>query len=341
MSWSSKLKKAAKKVKKAVNKAAEKVADAIETAGNKVEEAANKLGNDIRDNVPIIGPALGAVVRWAGAVVSGVADLAGAAVKAVGSAVGGLLAGSLLILGGMIKDGILTVLSGSVGGALLVLGKFVSLIQIAFGAESRKRRLTEKEAEMLRNIFRDSVALFNIRIIEGNSGVFDFNDRRFTMCNTIYMKHTPAAEWDSTLVHETTHVWQYQNVGSSYSSDALGAQLYYEYVKDKSAYAWWDATVNNVSTVWEEWNREAAAQFVENLYNCGEASTLGQSWERGGGRFYGANGTSIVGQFWFNGTNITKQDPCGTDRTDYTFRADQAVLAIRAEVSVRASSTIM
>ena len=341
MSWASKLKKAAKKVKKAVNKAADKVADVIETAGNKAQEAAKKLGNDIRDNVPIIGPAVGAVVRWAGAITSGVMDIAGAAVKAVGSTVGGMLAGGLLILGGMIKDGILTVLTGFVGGALLVIGKFLSLVQIAFGAESRKRRLTEKEAVMLKNVFRNSVALFNIRIIEGKSGVFDFNDRAFTMGNTIYMKSTSAAEWDPTLVHETTHVWQYQNLGSSYSSDALGAQLYYEHVKNRSAYDWWDPAVNDVNTVWEEWNREAAARFIEDLYNCGEASTGGQPWVRGSGRFYGANGTTIVGQFWFNGTNITGQDPCGTNRTNYTASADQAVLALRAEVSVRGSSTMM
>lgn len=324
MSWASKLKKAAKKVKKAVNKAADKIADVIETAGNKAQEAAKKLGNDIRDNVPIIGPAAGAVVRWAGAITSGVMDIAGTAVKAAGSTIGGALAGTLLVLGGMIKDGILTALTEFVGGVLLVIGKFISIIQIAFGAEKRKRPLTEKEVFLLNYVFHKSVALYNVRVIDGASGVFDFNDRPFTMGNTIYMKRTPASEWNHSLVHETTHVWQYQNLGSSYASDALGAQQYYEHVRDTSAYDWWDPRVNGGNLVWEEWNREAQARFIEDVWINGESSTGGQPFVPGDGRFYGANGATVIGRFLFNGTNFTPV-------------ADDAVLALRGEVSVRSS----
>jgi hypothetical protein len=96
---------------------------------------------------------------------------------------------------------------------------------------------------MLRNALRDSVAFFNIRIITGNFGVFAFTDRPFTMGNTIYMKETSGAQWNPSLVHKTTHVWQYQNSGSNYSSDALGAQIYYEHVKAASGYDWRDQRV--------------------------------------------------------------------------------------------------
>lgn len=181
---------------------------------------------------------------------------------------------------------------------------------------------------MLKNVFRNSVALYNIRLIEGDSGAFAFTDRPFTMGNTVYMKRTLAAEWNHSLVHETTHVWQYQNLGSSYSSDALGAQMYYEHVKNASAYDWSDPAVNDVNVVWEEWNREAEAKFIEDAYTDGEASSRGQPWVLGDGRFYGANGTTVIGRFRFN--NI-----------DYTARADQAVLALRSEVSVRGSLDMM
>ena len=341
MSWGSTFKKAAKKVKKAVNKVADKIADAIETGGNKACDLLNRAGNYVRENVPIIGPALGAFVRWTGSISSGVCDLAGAVVKAIGSTIGGIVAGGLLIVGGMIKDGILTMLTGLLGGVLLVIGKLVSLVQIVFVAESRKRRLTAKEIAMLKNVFRSSVSLFNIRVVEGKSGVFDFSDRAFTMGNTVYLKGTSPAEWESTLVHETTHVWQYQNLGSSYASDALGAQLYYKFVKNRSAYSWWDPAVNNVETVWEEWNREAAAEFIEDLYMCGESHTKGQPWVGGSGRFYAASGAAIERRFCFNGATITEQDPCGSNRTDFTVRADQAVLALREEHTDRGSSTLM
>ena len=167
---------------------------------------------------------------------------------------------------------ILKILMGVVGGALIGIGNCVSLIQIAIGAENRKRPLTEKEVAMLTQVFRNSVALFKIRIIEGKSGVFDFNDRAFTMGNTIYMKRTSAARWDRTLVHETTHVWQYQNAGPRYASQALGAQVYYEYVKGRSAYDWWDPEVVDVNSAWEDWNPEAAAQFIEDLYSESQLS---------------------------------------------------------------------
>jgi hypothetical protein len=70
-------------------------------------------------------------------------DLAGAAIKGVGAIIGGQLAGWLNIFAGDFKNGFREMLTGFVGGILIVVGKFVSLIQIAFGAENRKRRLNE------------------------------------------------------------------------------------------------------------------------------------------------------------------------------------------------------
>jgi hypothetical protein len=214
-------------------------------------------------------------------------------------------------------------LTGFVGAALVVIGKVVSLVQVAFGQEKRKRPLTKQEAAMLHNVFRASVALFNVRIIQGDSGVFDFTDRAFTLGNTIYMKRTGLAEWDETLVHETTHVWQYQNSGSSYSSDALGAQMYYEHVKAASAYDWSDPRVNEGRMVWEEWNREAQARFIEDVFTDGALTSGAQ----GNGVFYSADGTTTFGQFVFN-------------QVDYTAVANEAVIALRSEVSVRDSAAL-
>ena len=54
------------------------------------------------------------------------------------------------------------------------------------------------------------------------------NQRALTRGNTIYMKNNPpgSTTWFSTLVHETTHVWQNQNGGTDYMSAALHAQIF-------------------------------------------------------------------------------------------------------------------
>ena len=87
---------------------------------------------------------------------------------------------------------------------------------------------------MLRKVFYNSLALYNIRLIEGWSGAFGINDRAFTLANTIYMKRNDPAVRPDILVHECVHVWQYQNIGSRYTMDALGAQAIY----GDAAYDW-------------------------------------------------------------------------------------------------------
>jgi hypothetical protein len=55
----------------------------------------------------------------------------------------------------------------------------------------------------------------------------------FLVIPSIYLKgHDPAAE-PGILVHECTHVWQYQNRSSRYSTDAIGAQWFAD-----AAYNW-------------------------------------------------------------------------------------------------------
>jgi hypothetical protein len=303
------------KVHKAINDAADNIADVIETAGTRAQDAtsgAHERSECKPDRAQPSKEAPGTVGAWTGAVACGICDLAATAVKGVGSTVGGLVAGVMQIVAGigradsvMMKRGLIDTASGFAGGVLLVAGKFVSLVQIVAGVE-RKRKLTDQEIAMLKLVFRTSVALYNVRVITGKAGIFGFNNRAFTMGNTIYMKDTAAGRWDQTLVHEATHVWQYQHLGSAYSSDALAAQLYYERVKKTSAYAWSDPTVNRGSMVWDDWNREAQAQFVEDIY---------------------ANGAANGGRFTFRST-------------DYTALADATLLTVRKEVSSRRSLDI-
>lgn len=334
MGWFSdakkKLKKAAKKVKKAVSKAADKVADAVDkaaaTARNAYESAA-----DACEIIPIIGSAVATGTRWLGRVTEGIFDLASAAIRGAGSVIGGILSGALLMLTGDLKDAFLDMFHGVLGGILIVAGSAISLIQTIFGKEQRKRFLTKEEHDLLYQVYCASVQLNQIKIIEGASGVFGFTDRPFTMGNIIYMKNTSQARWNRTLVHEVCHVWQYQEEGSYYSSEALGAQFYFE-AQFQSAYNWWDPEVNEGNMVWLDWNREAQAAFVEDLWLSGEVSDNGGPFVLADGVYFTADGITCVGRFRFTPVGASDDAaavnrwladvPAGENAIDYSPTAD-------------------
>ena len=89
------------------------------------------------------------------------------------------------------------------------------------------RNLTVKEEMLLRTIFQGSIDYDQIEIATTNIGA---GGRPYTFANTIRIP--PHSNFNErTLVHETTHVWQYQTKGSGYISDSAWHQ-----VVDKSAY---------------------------------------------------------------------------------------------------------
>jgi len=58
---------------------------------------------------------------------------------------------------------------------------------------------------MLRRVFYNSLAPYNIRLIEGWSGAFGINDRAFTLANTIYLKgNDPAVRPDILVTNVCT-----------------------------------------------------------------------------------------------------------------------------------------
>ncbi len=144
------------------------------------------------------------------------------------------------------------------GTVILILGTLVSRIQRLLFLQNQPRSLNQTEEELLRGVFDDSLALDNIRIIEGRSGLFGVNSRPFTLGNTIYMKAYTAPE---ILVHECVHVWQYQHFGPRYAAEALGAQL----LLGDSAYNW-KAELARGKSEWSEFNKEAQAQMIQEIW---------------------------------------------------------------------------
>jgi hypothetical protein len=331
---------AADRLGTAVNEVAQAMAEVIETGGNQAQDGLDHLANAIRE-APLVGGVLGGVLGWLGGVASGVGDLVGAFVVGLGSVITGVLGGALRAIGGMfggkrrvMRNGLIDVVSGTLGAALVVAGKLVSLLQSSLGIEARKRRLSSDEIRILTQVFRESLAIDGIRIIAGRSGAYRVTDRPFTLGNTIYMKGTGAGDWNQSLVHECTHVWQYQHLGSRYATDALGAQLV---LGGDVAYDWQKALPGR----WRDFNKEAQAETLEDVYRF--AGLVGVS-PPGKGAFFDADGVARTGTFVVppavlpaDLTDEDRGDLASLAAGDFTELAHDAVTTVRSRTSVRRS----
>ena len=144
--------------------------------------------------------------------------------------------------------------------------------------EDRQRRdsygqLTTNEVNYAREIFGDSIDYSQIRITKDNIASVGATK---TLGNTIHFQSTWGShsvfESDGTtltpagrelLIHEMTHVWQYQNGDWRYATDSLWAQFigFVIYSDRDAAYNWREAY--NAGLSWETWNPEQQAAAVE------------------------------------------------------------------------------
>lgn len=296
---------AASAVQNVVNGAGNAVADVFETMGNGIQDGCNALGGAL-SGIPGVGSGLNKFFRWTGSVASASLDLVGAVVGASFGVFAGLLAGGMRIVGGGIGGllsgngrvalkGLGDVFSPLAGRIILVAGRAVSWGQTVLGVE-RERALKSDERAALERVFRKSVALYNVRVVEGKAGVFSVNSDPFTLGNKIYMKDTSPGAWLKTLVHECTHVWQYEHLGARYTSDALWAQ------NTPNKYNW-RAEMDDGKTHWVDFNREAEAEFVEDVFRLGR--TAG-SPATGTGEFYEDDPVGPKVEFLWGQVDLTR-----------------------------------
>lgn len=307
-------------IEDAANAVGEAVSDAVETVGNAIEDALDWLGGD----VPIWSDILG----WLGGVISGVFDFVGAVIKGVLGFIGGLLGGLVKVVGGilslnggLILEGLGDIFSSLAGALILIVGKFISLVQTILPFQAKERRLSKEEVALLQRVFCKSIAYYNVRLIEGRAGLFGLNARPFTLGNTIYLKSRNVSTDPGLLVHEVTHVWQYQNHGARYASDAIYAQWFVD-----NEYSW-EAEVNRGNLLWLDFNREAQASFIEDIFNDGELLTGGTVTATGNGAFFDADDSATTGRFMVGAV-------------DHTARANNAADIICNDGSQRLSGFI-
>jgi hypothetical protein len=255
---------------------ADALADLVETAGHAAEAA-----------LP---------TRWLGGVVAACADLVGAGIKAAAAVVSGVTAGALRLLGGLLyldgrllRRGLGDLLSGTAGAIVYLAGVLLALVNRLLGLAARARPLSDDERRLLRAVFGDALALYNVRVVEGRAGVFDVNDRAFVLGNTIYCKRTDPRARPDILVHECVHVWQYQAIGARYTTDALGAQA----LLGAGAYDW-QAEIARGRTCWDDFNKEAQAQLIQDLWQRGALPAAGAATAAAAFRVGDADHTALA-----------------------------------------------
>jgi hypothetical protein len=251
---------------KAIGNAAKAVGNAVAGAakavGNAVSGAAQAVGNVVKEAAVRVGDGIRSLA-------TGVASTVVGAVRNVGEGIGTFFGGIGKIFKGDFLDGLKQMGSGLVktflqtpADALLLMGgRAISAIQTLIGVEPPGRKLTGDEIETLRKVYGDSIDYSRIQIKEGNAGLFSTTGRAFTHGDTIYIPKEDLPLTEDLLVHESAHVWQHQNGGTDYMSEALWAQYFgdgYEFEKGLDE-----------GKSWEQLNPEQQAEFLQQAYRSG------------------------------------------------------------------------
>lgn len=352
-------------VETVVNAVGEFASDIVETAGNGIQDGFNAVGNFL-GQIPFIGGFIKGFDAWLGAIIAGVTNFIGAVLKGITGIIGGILGGLVKIIGGLITfhwdvllEGLLDIWNGIAGVVVSILGTLLSLLHRLLPFINQDRPLTKEEKSILGELYQRSLALYNIRI-KSTSGMVQTT---FTLNNTIYTNAPNLALTIETLVHESVHVWQYQTFGSCYLSEAIGAQWIYGRSTTTpcvpgEAYDW-IAELNRGTTDWLDFNREAQAQLIEEVWIDGTLTSLGTTETGRGAFFKKENCEAMIALLVaagplqpascsevFVASDIPQTDArgiplhCPRDGKDYTPLANDAKIKIRAPWNFRLSQVI-
>lgn len=217
------------------------------------------------------------ITIWIHGIFSGTVSIVSAILKMIA----GIIGSSLDVIISLIASGIslsikpftkgLIQLSHSIaGGIISIVGNTLVLIVRVLGLLTEGRLLRVEEKVCLQEVFHESLDTKKIRI-----AYFPFLDTYFfALHNTIYSPHKDLSIPPYLLVHESVHVWQYHHEGTTYLAEALLAQMQYG-IKNIPGNAYdWTAEISRGKTDWRNFNKEAAAQMIEEIWKEGESCIL-------------------------------------------------------------------
>ncbi len=130
-----------------------------------------------------------------------------------------------------------------------------------------KRPLSDAEVRLLRGVFGDGISYESVRLVRMATFIARLNgSRAFVLGNTLNLPdqdHDDIARGrnPSLLVHEATHLWQYQHHGWGYVAESLWAQSFgdgYDYVK-----------ALRQGKPWRKMNPEQQAQLIQDAFRDG------------------------------------------------------------------------
>lgn len=152
----------------------------------------------------------------------------------------------------------------------LWLGVNYSAAASSLGLEQGSQPIPEDLIDYLKKVFGNALNYSDIRIKRGETLISKSNGGRALVLgnlillvnNGIYSTGTSSEGYlkpGGVLLHELIHVWQYQNGGPSYMSDAIVWQI-----ASSNAYNWRSRIRNG----WANLNPEAQAAFIEAAFNA-------------------------------------------------------------------------
>jgi hypothetical protein len=201
----------------------------IQKGLNAVGDAGRAVGNAVAD---FGGRALDGIRS----VTTGVINTTKGSVRNIGEGMGTFFGGIGKMIKGDVGDGlkqmglglVKTFLQTPYDALLMGGGRAISAVQTLIYLEPPGRKLSSEEIHTLREVYGNSIDYSSMRIKEGNSGLFSLTKRAFTHGDTIYIPREDMPMSAELLVHESAHVWQHQNGGTDYMSEALHAQWFGE-----------------------------------------------------------------------------------------------------------------
>ncbi|MGH9405565.1 MAG: hypothetical protein ACRD3D_06985 [Terriglobia bacterium] len=124
--------------------------------------------------------------------------------------------------------------------------------------------LTPPELEVIKKIFATSVDASRIRLLR--TGIANAPTTLGNQIRIAPNQRTDTPDWLSTLVHETTHVWQYQTRGTNYITDSIYHQLRAQVAMGTRSGAYFNYRLTKGSS-FSDYSAEEQAQIVEDYYD--------------------------------------------------------------------------
>ncbi len=223
----------------------------------------DKLKNGLLGSVRWLGSGVAGLARWGWRGIVGAAKWGWEGLKGVGKWLWKGLKGGAEWAGKM-----LLYLIELLGGG--------EALQLIWGLIFRMRKLTKNEIDASKTVHPEGMIPYGLIRVDENSIVSKIGGAAVT---SMHVLHFPSGSISLDLmVHELTHVAQYEKAGAIYMPQALHAQAKYG-VKSPSGRGTKDAydyeregtltALRSKGTKFKDLNRESQAELVQDYYLCG------------------------------------------------------------------------